>query len=265
MHHPRQGQVYRDDQALILEFEEVGRFKNSEIKEVRIPFSEITSLEVQYNWNAGYSEFVIQTARLSALAGLPLSKNGRGRLKIDWGQRRAARELIDSILRRSPPRRGQADAERAGMEVVAPAIGMLLSGVVGLLAYAVLFVLLALPADGVFTHRHVWFGLGGLVTVLSAATLVRGAVSMLRLRSYVLSVSAAFAAMVPLSPGWVLSLPMGIWALIVLRRPEVMGAFLKKKRASQAGVPVPTERPGVGGRMRSLFRSIRGYFVTTSG
>jgi serine/threonine protein kinase len=269
MHKPVQGQIYRDQQALVVEYEEAGRCRGSEIKEVRIPFSEITALEVQYNWNAGYSEFVIQTARLSALADLPPSKHGRGRLKIDWNQRRAARDLIDSILRRSPPRAGQsADAERAGMEVVAPAVGLLVTAVLALVANGVLWWIFALEWYGVrrlLESPSVWYSIGLLAAALSAGVLIAGAVSMLRLRSYALAVCAAFAAMLPWSPVWVLGLPMGIWALVVLRMPEVMGAFLDRRRASRAGVGGPARGPkGVGGRVRSFFRSMRGYFMTTT-
>jgi serine/threonine protein kinase len=263
----RHGQIYRDEQAVIVEYEEVGRFGCSEIKEVRVPFSEITSLAVQWNWEEGHTEFVIQTARLSTLAGLPASKSGRGCLKIDWNQRRAARELIDSVLRRSAPRPGHtADPEQAGMDVVAPAVGLLLTGVLGFLAYTLIFWLLLPGSPGIsgfFEYRNLGYALAEAAAAWMAVFLIAGAVSMIRLRSYVLAVSTAFTALLPLSPAWFLGLPMGIWALVVLHRPEVKAAFLHRRRMSRAG-PTPGPR-GVGGRMASLFRSLRGYFVTTAG
>jgi hypothetical protein len=71
------GEIYRDEQALIVEYEEDGAVGDSEIKEARIPLSDITSLAYQWNWEWGYTELVIKTGRLSGLAGLPASKDGR--------------------------------------------------------------------------------------------------------------------------------------------------------------------------------------------
>jgi hypothetical protein len=48
---------------------------------------------------------------------------------------------------------------------------------------------------------------------------------MRQLRSYGLAVLAAIAALLPLGPQWLISLPMGIWALAVLARADVKAAF----------------------------------------
>jgi hypothetical protein len=70
-------------------------------------------------------------------------------------------------------------------------------------------------------------------------------------------VAAALLAVLPWSPAWLLGLPAGIWALVVLGRPEVMTAFLDNRR----GAP---ETPGpVAAKLRSWLRSFAGYFVTT--
>ena len=254
------GEIYRDEQALIVEYEEDGAVGDSEIKSMRIPLSDIVSLSYGWNWEKGFPELVIRTTRLSGLAGLPASKTGRGHLRIDWHERKAAKQLVDSVMRRdlSP---GQAlDRERAGMEVVVPAIGLLLTGVVAFLADPVI---LASVAHFFNDNRGVFIGLVLLVGV-AMGLLVTGAVCMLRLRSYALAVTAAFAAMLPWSPAWLLGLPMGIWALIVLRRPEVMDAMRHSRRASRPGVPGPRGRNRrLGGRVLSLFRSMGGYFLTT--
>jgi hypothetical protein len=60
---------------------------------------------------------------------------------------------------------------------------------------------------------------------LSALVLI-GAIKMLSLRNYVLSVAAAIVALVPCAtPCCVLTLPFGIWALVVLNRPDVKANF----------------------------------------
>jgi serine/threonine protein kinase len=60
----------------------------------------------------------------------------------------------------------------------------------------------------------------GLGTVL-----IVGAISMRRLEFLGLARKASALALVPLSPAWLLSLPMGLWGLTVLRRAEVSPCF----------------------------------------
>jgi hypothetical protein len=71
-------------------------------------------------------------------------------------------------------------------------------------------------------------------------------------------VAAALLAVLPWSPAWLLGLPAGIWALVVLGRPEVMTTFLHNRR----GAPAPTGP--VAAKLRSWLRSFAGYFVTMS-
>jgi len=52
-----------------------------------------------------------------------------------------------------------------------------------------------------------------------------GAIKMLRLQSYGLAVAAAIVAMLPCQCCCVLGLPFGIWALVVLNKPEVKSQF----------------------------------------
>jgi hypothetical protein len=55
--------------------------------------------------------------------------------------------------------------------------------------------------------------------------LVIGAARMLDLQSYRLAVFAAVVAILPCAPGFPISMPFGIWALIVLSRRDVRTAF----------------------------------------
>jgi hypothetical protein len=54
---------------------------------------------------------------------------------------------------------------------------------------------------------------------------VVGAGRMRRRRGYGLALAGAIVAMLPANYCWLLGLPFGIWALTVLRRPEVAVAF----------------------------------------
>ncbi len=72
------------------------------------------------------------------------------------------------------------------------------------------------------------FGLAIDVMMLGlSAVILLGGLKMLKLRNYGLCVAAAVIALVPcLSPCCCLGLPIGIWALVVLLKPEVKSAFV---------------------------------------
>jgi hypothetical protein len=67
---------------------------------------------------------------------------------------------------------------------------------------------------------------------LSHVLVFYGAIQMLRFRSPGIARAAAIVAVIPIcSPLYVLGIPFGIWALIVLSKPEVQAAF--ERRATQ--------------------------------
>jgi len=80
------------------------------------------------------------------------------------------------------------------------------------------------------TILHWAYGPLGMVNnafglIVSALVLV-GAIKMLELRGYKFAVTASILAMIPcFTPCCCIGLPFGIWALIVLNRPEVKSQF----------------------------------------
>jgi len=65
-----------------------------------------------------------------------------------------------------------------------------------------------------------------VVEVASMLTIIAGSICMLRSRVYWGAVTATVVAMIPfLSPLLVLGIPFGIWALVLLARPEVKECF----------------------------------------
>ncbi len=72
-----------------------------------------------------------------------------------------------------------------------------------------------------------WFALATSIgQLLVAGVTIAGSVSMMSLRRYPLAVIAAILSMLPFAtPCCVLGLPLGIWALVVLFRPEVSQSF----------------------------------------
>jgi hypothetical protein len=150
------------------------------------------------------------------------------------------------------------------MEITSPAVGVLLTGVVGFVTwYAGILALVHRGEEAGSSEMLVMLGmLGAGLGLGGAVALVVGAVQMMRLRAYPLAVAAAILALVPWSPGWLLGLPFGIWALVVLHRREVKAAFLNNQdRAATAapGAPAPERRAT--GKFTLFFRSLAGYFL----
>jgi hypothetical protein len=66
----------------------------------------------------------------------------------------------------------------------------------------------------------------GLVTLAVAALIIFGAIKMKNLESMTLAKVGSIVAMIPcLSPCCIAGLPIGIWALMVLNKPEVKAGF----------------------------------------
>jgi len=144
------------------------------------------------------------------------------------------------------PPRGIATAppvtEELLCQVRQPAVGLFVVGV----ANWVLIPLIVMP--------FAWYGLSwrglppldpalgvGLLLapfVLSGVVFV-AALRMMRLQSYGLAIAAAILAMI-VTPGNLVGFPIGIWALVVLLRPEVRAAF-------DAGRPPPSLASGPSG------------------
>jgi uncharacterized membrane protein len=69
-----------------------------------------------------------------------------------------------------------------------------------------------------------------IVWIVMNLAIAAGAISMIRLRSHRSAQTAAIMSVIPVcSPCFVLGIPFGIWALIVLNRPGVKQRFLKNE------------------------------------
>jgi tRNA A-37 threonylcarbamoyl transferase component Bud32 len=287
------GEVFRDEETLIVEYEECWALWRCGLKEVRIPFHEITSICCQSapmvdvpglppavrKWMPRQNtQLVIKVARSGALAGLPVGKAGRGRLQIPWGDRAAAKQLVDSIVQQPhrDARQREPDIKREGlyrqvserdrtrMEITTPAVGLLFTGVVAFI-FSFVFIVGAVHVMGQRDSRVGVVLFPWAVGPFVAPFLIMGAVEMMRLRSYRLAVAAAVLALFPWSPAWILGAPFGIWSLVVLRRPDVRAAFLKNQ--GLAGPPLPEKqepKSPATGKLASFCRSVVGYMLPTS-
>jgi serine/threonine protein kinase len=257
-----QGEMFRDDTTLILDFSVVSSMGSSQHRQVRIPLGEILNISCHtptgwWGWLSvlGKTEIVLKVRHPKLLADLPPGMHGRGWLKVHWGDREAARRLVDGILSSPlPAPSGPSQDElishddRLRRQLRGPAVGLMVTAV---LASSSTLNLVFFFWDVLSQPLAL-----ALIAVLVAGVgvMMAGALRMLIGRKgYRQCVAAALAALLP-SPAWLIGLPVGIWALVILGRPEV-AAFLA---ASEPPGPVP-------GKLRSWLHSIVGYVISVPG
>jgi hypothetical protein len=130
------------------------------------------------------------------------------------------------------------DGNRAAAEaqVKGPAVGLMVTAGIGIFFQLISLVLhllgTGLGAMGGGNERMSQMMSGTVGMVASVIGLVIGGVifmgasKMKTLQSYGFAMAACILAMIPcISPCCLLGLPIGIWALIVLMKPEVKSAF----------------------------------------
>ncbi|MGB2908340.1 MAG: hypothetical protein WBB73_14655 [Candidatus Aminicenantaceae bacterium] len=132
-------------------------------------------------------------------------------------------------------------AALARQQVSGPSLGLLITGIVG-----GVFTLLTIMGAGLGSLAHYadrwadempgWydelfegvFAMGGaFVGLLVAAFIIYAALKMKDLQQWSLAVAASILAMFPcISPCCVIGLPVGIWCLVILMKPEVKDSFV---------------------------------------
>jgi tRNA A-37 threonylcarbamoyl transferase component Bud32 len=275
------GLISRDEEALVLEFEfakaSLLRKFSAYLKEpgrsheLRIPLHEIAWLSPGWGWGRPPRSLLLRVTRLSALAGMPETNQGEVQLFIPRADRPAARRLIESIAQATFETGGPdptGDHARARWEIGVAATGLLVSGVLTLVFWALVGLVLAAARSELTKEISIiWLVIVAVASILIigvSGLLIAGAMQMLRLHWYPLAATAAIVAMIPWSPAWLVSLPFGIWACIVLGRPVVAEAFFSAERGvGLAHAMTPKSRGFVAGRFLSLVHSMARYMMIT--
>src|SRR5439155_25911390 len=126
------------------------------------------------------TQLVIKVVRPGALAGLPVGKPGRGRLLIPSRDRAVAEQLVDSVVQQPLRNAGQSDSkvakgglpgqisdpDRARMELITPAVGLLLTGIA---AFASQIMLAVLVRDEAFAVTLLFFSLWAMAFLTAGA------------------------------------------------------------------------------------------------
>jgi len=136
------------------------------------------------------------------------------------------------------PQTPQIVASDASRKVSAPATGLLVTGIIGAF-FAALTLIASIVGMSIAPfirdeiperYAEFWEGSVGaassVVGLAVAAFIIFAALKMRELKQWELCLAASIVAMIPcISPCCILGLPIGIWALVVLLRPEIKEAF----------------------------------------
>jgi len=110
-----------------------------------------------------------------------------------------------------------------------PAIGLLATGVLNWLATPVIVLILVYIVSGRDSSVGPSLGMLGalILNLVFSSTLIFGALKMMRCAAWHWALFAAIMAIL-ITPGNVIGLPIGIWALVVLLQPDVRAAFAQR-------------------------------------
>lgn len=111
-------------------------------------------------------------------------------------------------------------------KVIAPAIANLIASTLGILLTALVILggIINVVEDGMADDDAMMFVVCGVSTFLLLLSAV-GSIQMIRQRSYGFAVAAVVLSIVPASCLWCLTLPFGIWGLVVLLDQDVRNSF----------------------------------------
>ncbi len=135
----------------------------------------------------------------------------------------------------------QGPAPDAAERVKSPAMGLMITAIIGIVVCLISLAMNLLgaglgaagaaadgdPAAGVANMVSGGMGMfSAVLGLLMGGFIFYASQKMQRLENYGMALAASIVAMVPcVSPCCIIGLPIGIWALIVLMKPEIKAAF----------------------------------------
>ena len=155
----------------------------------------------------------------------------------EWQPLSAFPEFFAAAAGAAPPTSLMPAPAASGLALVnGPAVGLMVVAILGfLLQVTSLIVHLGFSAAAASqmpeqAWSQMFSGTMGIVTgvigILASGLILFGALKMKKLENYSLAMTASIVAMIPcISPCCLVGLPIGIWAVVVLSKPEVKSAF----------------------------------------
>ena len=147
-----------------------------------------------------------------------------------------------------PPKYVDTEAIREHVKHIA--IGLLIVGVVGLLSFAARELSITWLINRTFPSTSpIWLlvqflDLVGGLDLFKGLFLIAAALPILWMRAYWFAVATSIVAMLPVGPSFLPGLPIGIWALSVLSKPEVKAAFTRKKKVEESKTGKSEDKTG---------------------
>ncbi len=204
---------------------------------VAIPTSQLRVAELKSGVFS--SKIVLMADTISTFDSLPNSETGRVELKIKSCDHNQAVELINTLgisnhraTPRPVPAAGEADADSTRWTILA--ILTLLCCVINIGSLAITQVLIASELDG-RALAAASIAAAFLIGPICILQLVTGCLTLIA-RPRSLAIATSIVSMFPLTPGWFVSFPVGIWGLSWLYRPPV------GREGLQGAVPVSNSK-----------------------
>jgi len=155
----------------------------------------------------------------------------------DWRPLSEFPELSLGLAGATPSLAGFAAPNNVAAEQVkGPVIGLMIVAILGFILQAISVVMNLMGASIVATQQNnpPWANMfsgavavvSGIIGILVSGLIFYGALKMKKLESHGLAMAASIVAMIPcISPCCFIGLPIDIWAVVVLSKPEVKNAF----------------------------------------
>jgi serine/threonine protein kinase len=169
----------------------------------------------------------------------------------EWRVESYRLDLVEAASATLPPEAGtacggalaSAGPDAALRQVKGPATGLISTAILNWVAIPA--IVMAMVFVGAGSNSLIGDGLivVPIIAFVLCTMMLIGALKMKRLESQTWAVAASMLAMF-ISPGNIIGLPLGIWALFVLGRPEVRGAFRQQRPPQE-----PTPRDTLLGRL----------------
>jgi hypothetical protein len=147
-------------------------------------------------------------------------------------------EFATATVGTLPARPGiPAPGPKPAEQVSGPAIGLMVVAILGVIVQIASIIFNLVGASFLASSQlpkeawtNMFYGpigvVSSIVSILMGGLILFGALKMKKLESYGLAMAASIIAMVPcFSPCCLIGLPIGIWAVVVLSKPEVKSVF----------------------------------------
>jgi hypothetical protein len=181
--------------------------------------------------------------------------------------RREGRESSAAAADRSPIALRREELDRIQLQVRGPALGLMLTGIVALGFWG--FLSFMPIVNGHFSASEaVAFLCMAALAVAAATVVLLGGICLKNLEAHPLPIVASVLAMMPWSPAILIGFPVGVWALLVCRRPQVRGSFrrLVLPHRAEAAAPSPQAPQPMGlihRKVRSFLLSMRSFIFAS--